>query len=156
MSEAKRIAGQLRNAYEGPAWHGPSLRELLSNVSATQAVARPKEGIHNIWELVAHIITWERVSMRRIAGEQITTIPPEVNFPTINQADDLRWQQTLDELASVHRELTDVILRLGDDQLSAQIPTDVSGQKVSVYVTLHGIIQHNLYHAGQIALLKKL
>jgi uncharacterized damage-inducible protein DinB len=156
MGEAKRIAGQLRNAYEGPAWHGPSLRELLHNVSATQAVARSREGVHNIWELVAHVITWERVSMRRIAGEQITSIPPEVNFPTINQADDVRWQRMLDELASVHRELMDVIVGLGDDQLSAQIPTDVSGQMVSVYVTLHGIIQHNLYHAGQIALLKKL
>jgi uncharacterized damage-inducible protein DinB len=152
MSESARIADQLRRAHEGKAWHGPSLSELLSGVSAAQAIVRPKAGVHNIWELVAHIIAWERVGIRRLAGEAVHTIADEVDFPTIIQADSGRWQQTLDELASLNRELIDAILRLDDSQLAAHVP----GQKVSVYGTLHGIIQHNLYHAGQIAILKKL
>jgi uncharacterized damage-inducible protein DinB len=152
MSESARIADQLRRAYEGQAWHGPSLRELLADVSAKRAIARPKEGVHNIWELVAHIIAWERVGIRRLAGEAVPALADEVNFPTITQADSARWQQTLDELAAVNRELMEKISGLDENQLAAHVP----GQKVSVYGTLHGIIQHNLYHAGQIALLKKL
>ncbi|HYV05863.1 MAG TPA: DinB family protein, partial [Blastocatellia bacterium] len=66
MSEIKRIRSQLRRAFEGEAWHGPSVMELLGDVTAEQAAAHPIAGAHSIWELALHIATWERYVRRRI------------------------------------------------------------------------------------------
>ena len=66
MSEVKRINDQLRRAFDGEAWHGPSVLELLKDVSAVQAAAHPIEGAHSIWELALHIAAWENVARKRI------------------------------------------------------------------------------------------
>ena len=66
MRETERIADQLKRAHEGGAWHGPAIDELLRGVTAGQAAARPFEGAHSIWELVAHAEAWERAILRRL------------------------------------------------------------------------------------------
>lgn len=152
MSESTRILDQLQRAYDGDAWHGPALRTVLANVTAEQAVSRPGAGLHNIWELVAHVIAWQRIVARRLGGDPVKVVPENVNFPTITQSDAAAWQQTLEDLAAAHQELAQAISRMNDGQLDATVP----GQNYSVYVMVHGVIQHNLYHAGQVALLKKM
>src|SRR5688500_993915 len=69
MREAERIADQFRRAHEGEAWHGPSLKELLGDVTAEEAAARPVAGAHSILELVQPSAAWERVARRRLAGD---------------------------------------------------------------------------------------
>ena len=69
MREAERIAKQLKRAHEGGAWHGPSINELLEGMTAAQAAARPFEGAHNVWEMVAHVEAWERAVLRRLGGD---------------------------------------------------------------------------------------
>src|SRR6266853_1935870 len=70
-TEAARIADQLRRAFDGTAWHGPSLMELLDGVDAATAAAKPLAKVHSIWELVLHIAAWDAAGYRRLSGEKI-------------------------------------------------------------------------------------
>ena len=151
MTETHRIHSQLKRANQGPAWHGPSLRELLEGVTAEQAAARPIVGAHSIWELVNHIIAWEQIAKRRLEGDPANDVPDEVNFPPVADAGEQAWQTTLESLAASNQSLRDSIKQIDDAKLEEM----AAGQSYSNYAMLHGVIQHDLYHAGQIALLKK-
>jgi uncharacterized damage-inducible protein DinB len=151
MSEVGRIWDLLQRAHEGDAWHGPSLRELLADVNAERAAARPLPGAHTIWELVDHIASWEDVVRRRLEGEHIEEIPTPASFPTPASLDAAAWRESVQRLESGHRRLRQTISALGDQALSATAP----GRDYPTYVMLYGVLQHDLYHAGQIALLKK-
>ncbi len=151
MQETVRIEDQLKRAFEGNAWHGPSVREVLSSVTAAQAARRPLAQCHSIWELAAHISTWQRAVRRRLMEKTFFEPPEEENFPSIQDTSESAWRKLLDELQEGQRDLRDAILSLKEEDLDAQVP----GKDHNVYVMLHGVIQHDLYHAGQIALLKK-
>lgn len=151
MTETHRINSQLKRAQEGQAWHGPSLQELLDGVTAEQATARPIPNAHSIWELVNHISAWEQIARRRLEGESEIEIPDDINFPPVTDASEAAWQATLQSFESSHRSLRESIKKIDDARLEDIAP----GASYSIYVLLHGVIQHNLYHAGQIALLKK-
>ena len=150
VSEVERIQEELKRAFEGEAWHGPAVLELLRDVTAHQAAARPLAGAHSIWELVLHIAAWESAGRRRLEGDR-AQLSDEENFPPVNDTSEAAWQQTIEALKNGHRELRDAINRLDESRLDEPI---LDGMR-SVYITLHGVIQHDLYHAGQIALLKK-
>jgi len=151
MNECGRIADQLQRAFAGDAWHGPSLRELLEGVSAEQAARRPLPQAHTIWEIVLHISTWEAVVRRRLAGELIRELPDEEDWRRPADTSAAAWKKTLEELEQSHQQLQQAVAHASD----AQLPETVPGKDHSVYFMLHGIVQHDLYHAGQIALLKK-
>lgn len=151
MNETHRINSQLKRAYQGEAWHGPCLRELLDGVTAEQAAARPIAGAHSIWELVNHIIAWEQISKRRLEGDAMKNLPDEVNFPPVNDTSESAWQRTLEQLAASNQALRDAVKQIDDNRLDDLVPE----AGYSNYFMLHGVIQHDLYHAGQIALLKK-
>lgn len=153
MNENKRIADQLRRAYEKDAWHGPSLTELLLDVTPKQASARPIARAHTIWELVLHVTTWERYVTKRLQakpGEEHEPTPDE-NFPAVTDASEAAWKKTRDDLKHADERLRAAILEISDARLEDNVP----GKPYSVYGMLHGVVQHNLYHAGQIAVLKK-
>ncbi len=150
MSEVERIADQLRRAYEGEAWHGPPLKQILAGVTAEQAARRPVANAHSVWELVLHIAVWESVVSRRLAGE-IVQPSPEQDWPPVRDTSEAAWKKALADLEHGHMQLRQSIAALSDARLMDKVP----GKDDSVYVLLHGVIQHDLYHAGQIALLKK-
>lgn len=149
-SEGERIQNQLQRAFAGEAWHGPSLMELLADVDAPQAAARPIPGAHSIWELVLHIAAWDRAVASRLGGNRGEVSAAE-NFPIVNDTSEASWQAALETLKQNHRELMEAIGRVEDSRLDEPVVEGMS----SVYVHLHGAIQHDLYHAGQIAILKK-
>ena len=151
MTEVHRINDQLERAQHGDAWHGPSLREVLESVTPAQAAAHPIPQAHSIWELVSHIIAWEQIARRRLGGETLTEIPEEMDFPPVSDRSNASWQATLQALTESNQSLRDAVRQIEDAQLKVIVP----GTKYSNYVLLHGVIQHDLYHAGQIALLKK-
>jgi uncharacterized damage-inducible protein DinB len=151
MSEVERIVDQLRRAFEGNAWHGLALWEILIDVTSQQAVSKPLNGAHSIWEIVNHIIVWESVVLRRIKGEVIGGLSPEQDWPLVSDPSESAWQKTLDSLERGNRQLRETISALTDDRLKET----VLGQTYSIYHMLHGAVQHDLYHAGQIAILKK-
>ena len=151
MREVERIADQLKRAHEGGAWHGPSVRELLAGVTAEQAEARPAVGAHSIRELVEHIEAWERAILRRLGGDPAQIYNTEEDWPPTRDASEDAWQQTRKKLADTDAALREAALRLDDAQLDEPIIAEMSSR----YVSLHGAVQHTLYHAGQIALVKK-
>lgn len=151
MREVDRIADQFKRAYAGPAWHGPSLSELLKDVDAARAAAHPVPGAHSVWELVLHIAAWQTAVRQRLAGERAEIYQTELDWPQPAATTDAAWQAALALLAHAHDELHRAITQLDDARLAARILEDMP----STYGTLHGVIQHDLYHAGQIALLLK-
>jgi uncharacterized damage-inducible protein DinB len=152
MREIERILDQLRRAYEGGAWHGPSVKEVLDGVNAAQAHARPVANGHTIYELVRHIAVWEDVGRRRLQGDpaEVPISSPE-DWPLAEDTSEAAWEQAKAALDRTHQSLVEAIKRVDEARLDEPI---LEG-KSSVYVTLHGVIQHDLYHAGQIAILKK-
>ena len=150
MQETNRIAGELEKAVEGNAWHGPALNELLKGVSAPQAAARPIGNAHTIREIVLHIAAWENVVRGRIEG-RVVDEPDEGDWPDVNGTDETAWARAREQLKSAQEKLLAAISKLSDERLSDKAP----GSDRTIYETLHGVIQHNLYHAGQIAILKK-
>ncbi len=145
-----RAAEHLRRAYEGEAWHGPALREILSGVSAAQAAARPLPGAHSIWELVLHIATWDDVVRERLGGAKIISLPAEQDWPAAG-AGPRAWRAALTALAEANRRLRAAMLAFPAARLEERVPR----KKYSFHDMLDGIVQHDLYHGGQIALLKK-
>jgi uncharacterized damage-inducible protein DinB len=152
MSETSRILDQLHRAYEGPAWHGPALHEVLADVTSQTAAQRPIPDAHTIWEIVLHITVWISVPTRRIEGAAMPTLPPDQDWPAAPEPSESGWRHALDQLAQAQRGLEEQVRKLTDDRLREKVLGDVP---YSIYTMLHGVVQHNLYHAGQIALLKK-
>ena len=152
MTEIERIEDQLRRAFEGEAWHGPSVREVLDGVTARQAAAHPIGQAHSIWEIVRHIAAWDGVVRRRLEGETVET-PTEVDWPPVTDTSEAAWLNALEQLRNNHTELRRTISRLDDSRLDELLPG--VNNEWPAYVTIHGSIQHYLYHAGQIAVLKK-
>ncbi len=152
-SEAARMADQLRRAFVGEAWHGDSLFEILEGVSATQAAARPIKHAHTIWELVLHIAAWDGAVLRRVGGREVELSDAE-NFPAVTDVGEAAWRRTLAEARRVHEQLVAAVLALPDSRFREMVPGK-DGAHYTFYYMLHGLAQHELYHAGQIALLKK-
>jgi uncharacterized damage-inducible protein DinB len=150
MSEVRTISDDLKNIHDGEAWHGPSLKDILSGVTAEQASARPLANAHSIWELILHIAAWEDVFMRRLGGMQINE-PEEGDFPVVTDTSEEAWRRTLARFDETHCGLIEAISALTDERLRET----VAGKDYTVEYMLRGLTRHHVYHAGQIALLKK-
>ena len=149
-SEAVRIADQLRRAFYGSAWHGPSVLELVKDIDAKTAAAKPLADAHSIWELLLHIEAWDRAGIIRLGGKSCQ-MKGAKNFPPVTTATDVAWRETIAQVKGTHDELVEVVADLPKARLRDQVP----GKRYDFYHMLHGIAQHELYHAGQIAILKK-
>jgi uncharacterized damage-inducible protein DinB len=151
-SESARIAEQLRRAFEGDAWHGPALLELLEDVDAATAAAKPLPDVHSIWELVLHVAVWDAAACRRLAGEKWQPAGT-ANFPLVpKRPTEAAWRKCVAHLRKTHGVLLKTVAALPESRLRERVP----GKKYDFYHMLHGVAQHELYHAGQIAILKKI
>lgn len=150
MSEIERILDQMDRAFSGEAWHGPSLMAVLDGISAENAAKRPIPQAHSIWELVHHVRAWNAIVQRRLQDE-IVKVTPEMDWPPVPAVSETAWQSALADLKQSRAQLRQTVERLTDAQL-AEKPPHLPDSR---YVLLHGVIQHDLYHAGQIAVLKK-
>jgi uncharacterized damage-inducible protein DinB len=150
MTEVARIVDQLHRAFYGEAWHGPAVLELLEPIAAAQAAARPLSQAHTIWEITHHISAWKDAGNRRLLGENVQPVGAD-DWPPVSATDDAAWADTLVLLRARHEALEKTIAAMGDAELEQLTPSK-AGTK---YFLIHGLIQHDLYHAGQIALLSK-
>jgi uncharacterized damage-inducible protein DinB len=149
-AEPALIAEQLRRAFEGNAWHGPALLELLEDMDAALAFAKPLPDVHSIWELVLHVAVWDAVACRRLAGEKCQ---PEgiANFPVVPKPTEAAWRKVVAHAKRTHDVLVKTVEALPESRLRERVP----GKRYDFYHMLHGVAQHELYHTGQIAILKK-
>jgi uncharacterized damage-inducible protein DinB len=150
-AEVHRLDEQLRRALEGEAWHGPSVLELLAGVSAAQAAAHPIAGAHSIWEIVLHLRSDYDLVLRRLAGDGRQLTAAE-DWPACPASTDENWQQTVQELKLRNEKLRQAVRDFPAERLDAPL---VPEPPHTAYTTFIGVTQHNLYHAGQIALLKR-
>jgi uncharacterized damage-inducible protein DinB len=151
VNELQRIRDQIIRSLDGEAWHGPALTEVLAGVDARAAMARPIPNAHTIWEILLHLSASAELVLSRLRGEA-RTLSPEEDWPVPLPAGDVDdWEADVRRVAQVHRELIEELSTLDESRLDAPIVPGFS----SAYVTLHGLVQHNVYHAGQIALIKK-
>jgi uncharacterized damage-inducible protein DinB len=150
MKEVERIADQLKRAVTGDAWHGPATEQILAGVTADMAASRPFDQAHSIWELVLHITAWLQACRRRLDGDRAELTDAE-DWPEVNDTSEHAWNEAIARMTRAYEELSSAISLLDDSRLDQPLIEGMS----SVYVTLHGVIQHTLYHAGQIAILRK-
>lgn len=150
MNELQRIEKQLQRAFDGGAWHGPAVLELLEGVDEKMASAHPIAGGHSIWELVLHIAAWERACLRRLNGDRAQLTDAE-DWPQAGEATAKAWQSAREQLVQGHQDLRRRLSTVAESTLDQPILEGLA----TVYETIHGVVQHDLYHAGQIALLKR-
>jgi uncharacterized damage-inducible protein DinB len=150
-TELGRIDEQLRLSFEGDAWHGPAVLQVLDEVGAEAACAHPIDGAHSVWEIVLHLGGAYGLVLRRLQGDgrQLT---PEEDWPVIVSATADRWPETVRALHGLNEELRQAVRGFSVERLDAPL---VAEAPYTAYTQFIGITQHNLYHAGQVALLRR-
>jgi uncharacterized damage-inducible protein DinB len=151
ITEINRLDEQLRRALEGEAWHGPAVLEVLAGLSAAQAAGHPIAGAHSIWELVLHLRSDYDLVLRRLAGDGRPYTAAE-DWPACPAPTGENWQQTVEELKLLNQKLRQEVRDFPVERLDDPL---VPGVPYTAYTQFIGVTQHNLYHAGQIALLKR-
>jgi uncharacterized damage-inducible protein DinB len=132
-------------------WHGSALAELLIDVTPAHAASRPIAGAHTIWELVLHVTAWTEIARERLIGSAKADPTPEEDWPPVRDTSPGAWRSALERMKEAHRELAADVARLDDSELIGRVP----GKDHSVLVMVHGIVEHDAYHGGQIAILKR-
>lgn len=152
MTDLDGILDDLRRVHNGDTWHGSPLRKILAGVTAEVAHARPIPNAHSIWEMVAHLATWDGVVADRIPERRAIETPDNGDFPAVTGSSPEAWAEALGELDRQHARLVEVVSKLDESRLGEP----VVGKGYSTAHMLRGVMQHVAYHAGQIALLRKL
>lgn len=151
MSDLERIVAELRNAHTGDPWHGPSRAAILADVTADEAHRSPGRNVHSIWELVLHMRAWTSEVARRLR-EGKPRMPAEGDYPSPPaQPSEPAWRAAVASLDDAHADLLSSVVSMGAEGLDTPISSAVSRR-----ATVHGLAQHDAYHSGQIAILKKI
>lgn len=151
MNELDRIIDQLQRAHNGDAWHGDPLMKILHGVTAEHSGVIWLPETHTFHQIVVHITTWQREASRRLTKRNYRELTPDQDWvPTSTSVPP--WESALEELNRSHAELVSAISEFDPALLDSVIP---NSPNQTYYVLLQGVIQHTLYHAGQIAILKK-
>ena len=145
MDEKSRLGDQLHRSFYGPAWHGPALREALAGVDAALAASYPLPGSHSIWELALHLRAWLVEVDQTLRGKPYESMTGAKDWPPAAGQSEGDWASLLASMEEAARSLEEAV---------ADVEGVYDGDP-SPFVLIHGIAQHNAYHAGQIALLKK-
>lgn len=151
----------LNEAYRGPAWHGPSLRAVLRGLDARHASQRPGAGRHNCWELAVHAAFWKYAVRRRLLGAKQAAFPhpgsnfferPSREYDANSGSLAKAWKVDLALLDKAHEELRATVAALPPDSLDRP----ARGHRQTPRFMIEGIAMHDVYHAGQIQLLRRL
>jgi uncharacterized damage-inducible protein DinB len=144
----------IEEGYRRRAWHGPNLKGALRGVSAAEAARRPGRGRHSIWEIALHCAYWKYVVRRRLLGAERGSFPREGSnwFALPAERSEGAWRRDKALLESAHRELLDALRSVPRLRLAGK----PRASKVSTGEILTGIAFHDIYHTGQIQLIKRM
>jgi hypothetical protein len=148
------LVSQLDQAYDQKSWHGPNLRGSIRGLELAVATYRPAVGRRCIWEIVVHAAYWKYAVRRRLLGEKRGSFALKGSnwFPRPLTLSVAAWQEDVALLDDTHGTLRTAIAALRP----ADLERTPAGSKVSNVQLVSGIIAHDVYHAGQIQLLKRL
>ena len=149
MSDATTISAMLKSTSHGPAWHGPS---ALEGVSAAQAALKPLADAHSIWEILLHMNAWQDHALNVVGGADGAALQGDADWPPVpaEPVEDA-WETAQRHFEGGGQEIRELIVHFDDARMHETVP----GREFPMKVLLHGIVHHNLYHCGQIAILKK-
>lgn len=157
MRRAQDIIDQLSRIQNGDPWYGDPIARILRDISHEEAAAHPIPGAHSIWELVLHLGSWiDEVSRRLDSG--VAREPAAGDWPEVPPPTATRWREALAALAQAQttvRQRLDTLPESRLDEVVGDARNPALGTGVTYLVMLHGLLQHNTYHLGQIALLRK-
>lgn len=148
--EIQNIKTLFDKTYNGPAWHGTSVKEVLKDISHEDALKNVGDA-YNIAELVYHMIAWRYFLINNLKGQTDYDVSDEENFQKIDTLSEDEWTKLKDRLEVSQNEMQDLLSKTEDDILGKK----VGSRNYTYYVLMHGVIQHDLYHLGQIVILKK-
>jgi hypothetical protein len=143
------LAEQISRAFRGESWHGPSVMEVLAGVSASDAAAHPIAGAHSIWEIVLHMASGYGLVLARVRGES-PELQEDEAWPPVPDASPGTWGESQRALEKLNQELVEAVRAFPPEQLSREL-----GSEFTAFTQFCGAPQHDLYHAGQIVILKK-
>jgi hypothetical protein len=152
--EVTQLLAILDQAYNRPSWNGTNLRGSIRRIAPEQAAWRPAPARHNIWETVVHAAYWKYAASRRFVDLPQGSFRYKGSnwFRRPDAVTARAWKEDVDLLDRMHAVLRDAVAKLSVRQLHETPP----GKKASNFVLLSGVAAHDLYHAGQIQLLKRL
>jgi hypothetical protein len=156
--ETTAIADLIDRVMTGDPWHGPSVLRILDGVTAEQAACRPPGNVHSIWELVLHMTGWAQEVTARLGGRAAQE-PAAGDWPAIGEPTPDDWRAAQAALFAAHRDLAAAVRHVDVSRLAQPVldfRDNALGAGLSNYLTLHGLVHHSAYHAGQIAVLKRL
>jgi uncharacterized damage-inducible protein DinB len=151
MLDANELANAIEEAVTGPVWHGPSLTELLDDITAADAAAKPVRGAHSIWELVLHLAAWASIVQMRLIPGPLYEPTDDEDWPRVPEPTIANWRDAIVALGASHHRLAAVVRGLENSALSHRVPD----RQHSVRTMVRGVVEHAAYHGGQIALLLK-
>lgn len=149
MGPIEQLLERYDQTLAGDAWYGDPVWKILDGIDAACAAASPVNGVHNIWQLVKHMEFWEDVAARRLSGP----VTPDLagNFPKMPALDEQGWQKTLEQFRSSNAKFREALSQVD----AARLDQNTSGGERTFRYEIVGVIEHHIYHIGQIALLKK-
>ncbi len=156
MTERSRLVEELDRVFRGDPWYGPSVRSVLEDLTAAEARVHPVPAAHSIWEIVLHMTGWKHEVRSRLAGAPAGT-PPSGDWPVVPEQDS-QWKEALAALEATHDRLLAALRSASDDELEGPVRDERNpalGTGMTQWQTLRGILQHDVYHLGQISLLKR-
>lgn len=160
-TEIEEIVHQLQRVHDGEPWHGPSRAEILSDVTAEEADWEPGAGAHGIWGQVLHMRSWTREVEARTLGKvpDGSGVPEGGDWPERIDVSARAWREAVASLDAAHRELVVVVQKLPPERLHEYVGATTAkpaGTGVSVAAMLWSLAEHDVYHTGQVSLLKRL
>lgn len=145
MQEIKNLSKLIQRVYNGKAWHGPSVKEVLKDIDDHSCKKKIGDS-HSIVQLVLHMVAWRTFVTKRLLGNSIFELTDEQNFPS-----ETDWASALQQLEESQAELLKAIETISSEKLWEE----VANRKYDFFILLHGIIHHDIYHIGQIQLINK-
>ena len=151
MTDPKDLARLVRQTVSGPMWHGPSITEALEGLTYVAANSRPIAGAHSVWELALHIAAWADIARTRLGDRALPDPPRSRDWPPVPAPSPSSWRQTVEQIGSAYDALATHLEWMKPEDLQRIVP----GRDYTVETMIRGVIEHGVYHAGQVAILRK-
>lgn len=158
MATPEKLTTQLTQILSGDPWYGSNVYDILSQVRFGAAYEKPPGAMHNIAEIVLHMVAWTEEVMDRMNG-MTAGLPTSGDWPDTGAPDEQKWQNYVDDLKLVNVNLIGIIQNFPPEQWDNVINDERNrelGTGVSYEALIEGLIQHHVYHAGQIAILNRI
>jgi uncharacterized damage-inducible protein DinB len=157
MPDIATFVDQFARVQSGDPWYGPPIRQVLNGLGAAEAAAHPVPGAHSIWELTLHLTSWVREVRRRLVNGD-WRMPADGDWPRSAATTEENWHRAVAALEQAHEELGATLAGVDPAVLADRVGTErdpAAGTGITYEDMLHGLLQHDAYHLGQISLLRK-